>query len=186
MRPPSTSRAAWILAPGVLAAVLITAPAHAYDALTWYTFDGGGVVGSTGGAYRLSGTAGQPDAGSHSGAVFGLRGGFWRGGLGTQVGVVPGDAPRFAFRFSPAAPNPIRFHSRLSFELPSAEDVRIRVYDLAGRAVQSLAFGRLPAGPHDFVWRAVDDRGSSLPDGVYFMRLESGTSRAQQKVLVLK
>jgi hypothetical protein len=48
--------------------------------LTWWTADGGGgtMVGS--GAYTLSGTAGQPDAGVVEGNGYTLSGGFWTGG----------------------------------------------------------------------------------------------------------
>lgn len=174
-----------LLAPGVLATVLFVTPAHAYDPLTWYTFDGGGVIGSTGGAYRISGTAGQPDASAQAGAGLQLRGGFWHGGRGA-AGVTPVEPSGFAFRFSPAAPNPFRSRSQLSFELPTAGDAWIRMYDVSGRVVQSLDFGRLAAGPHEVVWHAVDDRGRSLPSGVYFIRLQAGANRAHQKVLVLK
>lgn len=41
------------------------------------TVDGGGGMRSTGGSFELSGTIGQPDAGSMSGGVFELTGGFW-------------------------------------------------------------------------------------------------------------
>jgi hypothetical protein len=50
-----------------------------YD-LSWWTVDGGGATGSTGGGYSLSGTAGQPDAGVLEGGSYVLGGGFWRGG----------------------------------------------------------------------------------------------------------
>jgi len=46
--------------------------------ITWYTIDGGGGV-SGGGGFVLSGTIGQPDAGSASGGNFALAGGFWGG-----------------------------------------------------------------------------------------------------------
>jgi hypothetical protein len=49
-----------------------------YD-LTWYTIDGGGAMNSTGGSYSLSGTIGQPEAGSLSGGSYTLVGGFWGG-----------------------------------------------------------------------------------------------------------
>jgi hypothetical protein len=51
-----------------------------YD-LTWSTIDGGGATpgGSTGGAYALGGTIGQPDAGVMSGGSYTLVGGFWGG-----------------------------------------------------------------------------------------------------------
>jgi hypothetical protein len=45
-------------------------------AIDWHTLDGGGGT-STGGAYSLSGTIGQPDAGAMSGGGYALVGGFW-------------------------------------------------------------------------------------------------------------
>jgi hypothetical protein len=41
------------------------------------TVDGGGVMFSAGGDFELSGTVGQPDAGSLGGGQFTLTGGFW-------------------------------------------------------------------------------------------------------------
>ena len=48
--------------------------------LTWSTTDGGGTSASTGGAYELAGTLGQPDAGTASGGTYELNGGFWYAG----------------------------------------------------------------------------------------------------------
>jgi hypothetical protein len=53
----------------------IDAPAQSYD-LTWFTIDGGGNV-STGATYSVTGTIGQPDAGTLSGGSYSLIGGFW-------------------------------------------------------------------------------------------------------------
>lgn len=44
--------------------------------IAWHTMDGGGGT-STGGVYAVSGTLGQPDAGTLSGGKFTLNGGFW-------------------------------------------------------------------------------------------------------------
>jgi hypothetical protein len=44
--------------------------------IDWSTIDGGGGT-STGGVYSVSGTIGQPDAGTMSGGSFSLTGGFW-------------------------------------------------------------------------------------------------------------
>ncbi|MFH1109362.1 MAG: hypothetical protein V1790_09235 [Planctomycetota bacterium] len=41
------------------------------------TIDGGGLTFHAGGAYRLSGTVGQHDAGNLSGGGYELTGGFW-------------------------------------------------------------------------------------------------------------
>ena len=56
-----------------------SAPHEATYSLTWSTVDGGGEMYSTGGAYTLGGTAGQPDAGILEGGGYTLAGGFWVG-----------------------------------------------------------------------------------------------------------
>jgi hypothetical protein len=44
--------------------------------IDWFTIDGGGGT-SAGGVYSLSGSIGQPDAGTMSGGNYTLDGGFW-------------------------------------------------------------------------------------------------------------
>jgi len=56
----------------------LAAPAFAQFSIPWYTIDGGGGT-SIGGSFTLSGTIGQPDAGSMAGGTFTLAGGFWAG-----------------------------------------------------------------------------------------------------------
>lgn len=46
--------------------------------MDWSTIDGGGAT-STGGQYAVSGTIGQPDAGTTAGGSYVLEGGFWPG-----------------------------------------------------------------------------------------------------------
>jgi len=60
-----------------IAASCVFAPtALAQFTIDWFTIDGGG-GSSTGGAYSLSGTIGQPDAGTMTGGNYALAGGFW-------------------------------------------------------------------------------------------------------------
>jgi hypothetical protein len=49
---------------------------QAQYSIDWYSIDGGGGT-STGGVYSVSGTIGQPDAGTLSGGNYTLQGGFW-------------------------------------------------------------------------------------------------------------
>jgi hypothetical protein len=58
----------------IILAIASNAPAQV--SMTWSTIDGGGGK-STGGAFTLHGTIGQPDAGVSSGPAFVLSGGFW-------------------------------------------------------------------------------------------------------------
>ena len=74
-----------------LAVVLAASAAGAqpYE-IDWWTVDGGGAMNGTGGAYTLSGTIGQADAGGpYTGAPYMLHSGFWSiaagGGIGPQA-----------------------------------------------------------------------------------------------------
>ncbi len=63
------------LPPLLVLALTVAVHAQPY-VLDWHTLDGGGGT-STGGAYALAGTLGQPDAGTMTGGSFTLQGGFW-------------------------------------------------------------------------------------------------------------
>jgi hypothetical protein len=59
---------------------LCAVPASAQHSIAWYTVDGGGGT-SVGGVFTLSGTIGQPDAGTLTGGAIECLGGF-AGGSG--------------------------------------------------------------------------------------------------------
>ncbi|MFO7679885.1 MAG: hypothetical protein R6X34_07520 [Chloroflexota bacterium] len=72
----------------VLGLLLIIGAAYAEAndyTLSWWTVDGGGGT-SASSTYDLSGTIGQPDAGSMSGGGYVLAGGFWGGGRSEATG----------------------------------------------------------------------------------------------------
>ena len=58
--------------------ILPSSPLQADYDLTWHTIDGGGGTSSNG-DFVLSGTIGQPDAGTMKGGNYVLVGGFWSG-----------------------------------------------------------------------------------------------------------
>lgn len=66
------------LSRGLVLALALLAPTlrSADFTIDWWTVDGGGGT-STNGAYALTGTIGQPDAGRMSGGSYSLTGGFW-------------------------------------------------------------------------------------------------------------
>jgi hypothetical protein len=69
-----------------------------------------------------------------------------------------------------------------AFELPAdGSCARVRVLDLAGRAVRVLA---APTGSSTITWDATDETGSRLPDGVYFALAEGPGFRSSCKFLL--
>ncbi len=177
----------------VVAIAAITAtPTSAQYTMDWFTIDGGGAMRTTGGAFTLGGTIGQPDAGFMSGPGYDLAGGFWMAsgalavGVGEEDGGVSTDAPPLAFRLRPAEPNPLVHRSVVTFDLPQARSVSARVVDVTGRVTRTLVEGALPAGRHRTTWDGTNDTGRRVTAGMYFVVLEAGIDRARQKILVLR
>ena len=66
------------------ASLLVAAPAAPAAEISPSTIDNGGVT-SAGGGYAVTGSIGQPDAGSMSGGSFALTGGLVRAGGATEL-----------------------------------------------------------------------------------------------------
>lgn len=78
-------------------------------------------------------------------------------------------------------PNPFNPSTTINFTLTRADVTALRVFDVLGREVAVMNFGRMDAGRH-----TVSFNGSSLSSGVYFYKLESGAQNATRKMLLLK
>jgi hypothetical protein len=100
-----------------------------------------------------------------------------------QAFTATGPNLRAPARFSLSAnyPNPFNASTVIPFSLPQAGDVRIEVYDLLGRRIETLIQANLPAGYHQVTWHA-SDRSS----GIYFYMIEAGKSREIRRMLLLK
>ena len=77
-------------------------------------------------------------------------------------------------------PNPIGQQGTIEYALPEKAKVTLRVYDVLGRQVATLAQGRKDAGRH-----AVRLETGRLSSGVYFGRLQVGDRTLTQKITVV-
>jgi hypothetical protein len=84
----------------------------------------------------------------------------------------------------PNVPNPFNPSTTITYELPAAGTVALRIHDVTGRLVRTLAHGTANAGTHTLQWDGRDDRGTRVSSGVYLLRLET-TGAAQTRKLVL-
>jgi hypothetical protein len=87
----------------------------------------------------------------------------------------------FQFVLQPPYPNPFNLVTRLSFALPHASPVHLRIFNSLGQVVTSWDENILPAGRYERTWDA-----SQFSSGIYFAELVAGNFRQCQKLLLIK
>ena len=138
------------------------------------------------GAYKCGATAGQTAAGLMTGSSYWALIGFWQ--TEGQTGVreqaySPNQGPLVTRLYTPQ-PNPFRARLAIRYSLATEGPVTLRVHDLTGRVVRTLANGVMRPGRYSLNWRGTDDRGRELARGVYFCRFTAGDYRATEKLVL--
>jgi hypothetical protein len=77
-------------------------------------------------------------------------------------------------------PNPFNPSTSINVSIPKESEVTLKVYDITGKEILTLADGILKAGLYKFTFNA-----SELPSGVYFYKLKAdGFSETKKMVLI--
>jgi len=84
-------------------------------------------------------------------------------------------------------PNPFNPATTISYRLSKSTRITLRIYDLAGRLIRTLDQGKeQAAGPHQYNWQGLNDRGQTVPSGAYVYRLEAGRFAQSRRLMLLK
>ena len=82
-------------------------------------------------------------------------------------------------------PNPFNSGTVIRFALPTADDVELTVYNLAGQRVVNLLQGSRAAGAYTLRWDGRDDGGRELASGMYVYRLQVGELLVETRKMLL-
>jgi hypothetical protein len=85
------------------------------------------------------------------------------------------------FRLEQNFPNPFNPTTRIAFSLPRESHVSLKVYNMAGELVATLADEVRHAGNY-----AADMNAAHLPSGVYFYKLVAGSFIQTKKMMLMK
>ncbi|MCB5260347.1 MAG: T9SS type A sorting domain-containing protein [bacterium] len=123
-------------------------------------------------------------------------------GLVSQPGAIVGDyseneyfvlsegtevAPALVTGFVNAYPNPFGASVNITLSVAKEnEDIRVNIYNLRGQKVKNLIHGKQNAGTQNLMWDGMDANGRKMPAGLYFCRLESGNTKQNIKLILLK
>ncbi|MBK7369552.1 MAG: hypothetical protein IPJ04_17170 [Candidatus Eisenbacteria bacterium] len=155
---------------GVLDVSLLTQRLHGtvYLALARYDSASGGAL------------LAQVPAGDADGNVDGGEYAEWLGTTGVNPPALP---PADGFAMALASESPSHAGTTVRLTLPHAARVDVRLLDVAGREVASIAHEVFKAGTHTVAWRPAPGRAPA--PGVYFVEARSeGRTRTARLVLV--
>jgi hypothetical protein len=91
-----------------------------------------------------------------------------------------------SYELSQNYPNPFNPSTKISFALPEATEVSLKIYDVAGQLVQTLVNGVIEAGRHQVVWDGTNQNGMQVASGVYFYQLRAGEFKQVRKMSLLR
>lgn len=78
-------------------------------------------------------------------------------------------------------PNPFNPVTRIDYQLPYDENVRINLYDITGKEILQLINERKPAG-----YYSIDLNASSMTGGIYFYTIKAGNFTSTKKLMLVK
>ncbi len=85
------------------------------------------------------------------------------------------------FSFEKLYPNPARDILKIRFNSPDERKITIKLYDATGRLVKDIFDGNAKIGMNE-----ISHESKNLPDGVYFVRLETAGYQVTEKVIYQK
>jgi len=84
------------------------------------------------------------------------------------------------------SPNPFNPETRLSFILPQSGRVQLDIYNLRGQLVRRLLDTDKQAGHHNLLWDGRDETGRTVGSGIFFARIQQGSSSQVHKMMLVK
>ena len=98
----------------------------------------------------------------------------------------PVATPAVPLALYPNHPNPFNPSTTIGYNLPEDGQVRLLIFDVAGRRIASLVNEFQKKGMHAAVWNGKGDDGRAAASGVYFSRLEAGKKTLSRKMILLR
>jgi len=83
-------------------------------------------------------------------------------------------------------PNPFNPSTTISFEMHAAGQANLKIYNIKGEAITTLAQGEIAPGSYQITWDGRDDQGRLVATGNYIAVLSKGNEQVSRNMLMLK
>lgn len=83
-------------------------------------------------------------------------------------------------------PNPFNPSTSISFDIHQDGDVALRVFNIRGEVVTTLASGYIQPGSYELSWDGTDASGQKVAAGTYMLVLSKGSEQISKSMLLVK
>ena len=104
----------------------------------------------------------------------------------TGVEGVPSEMSATSLLLQQNAPNPFKQLTMINYQLAKPGLVSLKVYNIAGQLVKTLASGQVGAGSHTVKWDGRDSQGNKVSSGIYIYRLQTENKETTRKLVILR
>jgi len=90
------------------------------------------------------------------------------------------------FALSKNFPNPFNPTTTIEYQIPTAGNVELVIFNMAGQVVRTLINESKDAGYYKVMWNGRNDMGETVASGLYFYKLVSGNFNKIEKMTLIK
>jgi hypothetical protein len=90
------------------------------------------------------------------------------------------------FKLSQNFPNPFSSSTTIKYNLDKYCHVKINIYDLPGRLINTLVDKYIASTENTVVWNGNNYSGTAVPNGIYFYTLETKSTVLSNRMLLMK
>lgn len=83
-------------------------------------------------------------------------------------------------------PNPFNNSTIIKYSLNQPQNLKLKIFDLLGRNINSIDIGSKPSGEHSVEWDGTDLNKNFVSSGVYFYQLEGDQISQIKKLMLVK
>ena len=104
----------------------------------------------------------------------------------TSIEQEMGSGPSYRFGRLDSYPNPFNGRTTIAFEVDRSQPLSLRIHNVAGQRVTTLAEGVYPEGMFAVAWDGRDDLGQEVASGLYLCRLRTPLFSQTRKMILLR
>jgi hypothetical protein len=82
-------------------------------------------------------------------------------------------------------PNPFKDITAIQFQLNTADNISVKVYNMMGQEINTLVNTQLVPGLHTFYWAGDDNTGNYVRPGIYFYKISTPSQSVSKEMIYM-